>query len=385
MTSKYPTLLSPLKMGDLELSTRVVMAPMTRGRAGPEYTANGLMAAYYAQRAGAGLIITEGTHTSIEGRGWFEAPEIFTREHAVAWKEVTDCVHEVGGLIFCQLWHSGRASHSSFRKGIPGFEGDRALSVAPSAIARKSHSGKQKYTPGGEDVDVETPRALTLEEVQELPIEFRNAAQMAKDAGFDGVEIHGANGYLLDEFLQSCSNERTDEYGGSFENRFRIVGEILEAIFTVFEPSRVGIRISPNGSYNGMGSPENREAFLYYAKRLAEYKLGYLHVMIGLGYGFHGFGEPMVMKELRQVYPGIMIANVGYTAESAEEEIADGNADLVSFGRPYISNPDLVERFRQDAELTLPKDPSTFSSSINNKPEALGYTDYLTMEEQKQS
>lgn len=382
MTSKYPKLLSPLKMGDLELPTRVVMAPLTRGRAGPEYTANEMMAAYYAQRAGAGLIISEGTGTSFLGRGWFEAPEIFTQEHAAGWKVVTDSVHEAGGRIFCQLWHTGRTGHTSFRKGIPGFEGDRALSVAPSAIQRKSHSGKQMYTPAGEQVDIEVPRALSLEEIKELPLEYINAAQMAKDAGFDGVEIHSANGYLLDEFLQSCSNEREDEYGGSFENRFRLIGEVVEAVQTVFEPSCTAIRLSPNGSYNGMGSPDNREAFLYYVKRLADYNLGYLHIMIGLGFGFHGFGEPLIMKEIRDVYPGILMANVGYTAESAEKEISDGYTDLVSFGRPYIPNPDLVERFRQDAKLAEPKDPSTFYSSVNNKPGSYGYTDYLTMEEE---
>lgn len=381
MPTKYPHLLSPLKMGDLELPNRVVMAPMTRGRAGPSYTANELMAQYYSQRASSGLIITEGTHTSIVARGWYEAGEIYTDAHAQGWKDVTDAVHAKGGRIFCQLWHTGRASHSSFRKGMEEYPGDLSLSVAPSAVMRSSHSGKQKYTPEKGDVDIETPRALTLDEIKALPEEFRNAAQKSKDAGFDGVEVHCANGYLFDEFLQSCSNFRKDEYGGSLENRFRIVDEVLQAILTVYESSRIGLRISPNGEFNGMGSEDYRESFLYYAKRLSEYNLGYLHIMIGLGFGFHKMGEPMTMKDFREVYPGTLIANVGYDAESAEKEIADGYTDLVSFGRPYIANPDLVERFEADASLADPKGHETWYSSSEYRPESLGYTDYPVLEE----
>lgn len=373
--------MSPIKMGDLQLPNRIVMAPMTRGRAGPSYTANSLMAEYYSQRASAALVITEGTHTSLVARGWYEAGEIYTDDHVEGWKQVTDAVHDKGGRIFCQLWHTGRASHSSFRKDMKEFPGDLALSVAPSAIMRSSHSGKQKYTPEKGDVDIETPRALTIEEIKKIPEEFLNASQKAKEAGFDGVEIHCANGYLFDEFLQSCSNKRTDEYGGSFENRFRIVSEVLEAVLTVFDSSRVGLRISPNGVFNGMGSEDYRESFLYYAKRLTEYNLGYLHVMIGLGFGFHEKGEPMTMKEFRDVYPGIMMANVGYDAESAEKEIADGDTDLVSFGRPYLANPDLVERFQADAPLAEPKGQETWYSSAEYRPGPTGYTDYPTMEE----
>lgn len=381
MSSNYPHLLSPLKIGDMELPNRVVMAPMTRGRAGPSYTANELMAQYYSQRASAGLIITEGTHTSMIARGWFEAGEIYTDAHVKGWKLVTDAVHAKGGRVFCQLWHTGRTSHSSFRKGMEEYPGDLALSVAPSAVMRSSHSGKQKYTPQKGSVDIETPRALTLDEIKEIIEEFRNAAQRAKDAGFDGVEIHCANGYLFDEFLQSCANKRTDEYGGSFENRFRIVEQVLHAVFSVYDSSRVGLRLSPNGVYNGMGSEDFRESFLYYAKRLAEFNLGYLHIMIGLGFGFHKLGEPMVMKEFRQVYPGVLMANVGYDAESAEKEIADGYTDLVSFGRPYIANPDLVERFETGSALAEPKGQETWYSSADYRPESVGYTDYPTMEE----
>ena len=338
------------------------------------------MAEYYTQRAAAGFIITEGSHISVMARGWFEAPDVFSTGDAKAWKEVTDSVHEAGGKIFVQLWHPGRASHSSFRDGIPGYEGDMKLSVAPSALQRASKSGKQSYIANDVEGYIETPRALTLEEIKKLPEEYKNAAQVAKDGGFDGVEIHSANGYLLDEFLQSCSNIRTDEYGGSLENRFRLIAEIIEAVLTVWPSDRVGIRLSPNGSFNGMGSDDFRESFLYYAERIKGYNLGYLHIMIGLGFGFHEKGEPMTMKEFRDVYPGVLMANVGYTAESAEKEIADGDTDLVSFGRPYIVNPDLVERLTIGAKLEEKHDHNTYYSSYGNRPGAKGYTDFPTME-----
>lgn len=375
----HPNLFSPHRMGSVDLPNRIVMAPMTRGRAGPSFLANEVMAEYYAQRASSALIITEGTHTSPYARGWYHVPDVFEPAHAEAWKIVTKKVHEAGGRIYCQLWHTGRASHSNFRRGLPGFEGDLALAVAPSAIKRESHSGKQSYTNEEGEVDIETPRPLSEEEVDALPEEFRNAAQTAKDAGFDGVELHCANGYLLDEFLQSCSNKRTDKYGGSLENRFRVVDESLKAIFTVFEPDCVGVRLSPNGMFNGMGSDDFRESFLYYAERLSKLNLAYLHVMIGLGFGFHKKGDPMVMADFRKVYSGTLMANVGYDPESAEKEIAEGNTDLVSFGRLYISNPDLVERISKGVELA-PSDFKTYYSSVGNVYTAEGYTDYKAMD-----
>lgn len=377
--SQYPNLLSPIRMGKLELPNRVVMAPMTRGRAGPTYTANKLMAEYYAQRASTGLIITEGTHISLQARGWFQAPEIYTKEHAEAWKVVTDAVHKKGGRIFCQLWHSGRCSHSNFREGMEGVEDP--LSVAPSAIKRDSHSGKQGYTNAPGMVDIEKPRELSTEEVEELPNEYRNAAAMAKEAGFDGVEVHGANGYLIDEFLQTVSNKRTDKYGGSLENRFRIVDEVLKAIFEVYESDCVGLRISPNGAFNGMGSDDYRESFLYYAERLLTYDLAYLHVMIGLGFGFHGKGEPMTMADFKKVYPRLLVANVGYTPEMAEKEIAEGDTDLVSFGRPLLSNPDFVERLAKNAGMNPPADRETYYASVEHPFTSEGYTDYPTLSE----
>lgn len=351
------------------------MAPMSRGRAGPSLTANELIGDYYAARATAGLIITEGTHTSVMGRGWFHTPEVFTEAHAKGWKLVTDKVHNAGGKIFCQLWHAGRASHSAFRDGEPGYEGEKARSLAPSAIKRASDSGKQMYTSRRGEVDVEEPRAMTVAEIEGLPDEFLQAAKTAKDGGFDGIEVHCANGFLLDTFLQSCSNKRDDKYGGSFENRFRIVDAVLHAVTAVFEPSQVGVRIAPNGAYNGMGSKDFRESFLYYANRFNEYGLAYMHIMSGLSFGFHDLGKAMELSEFRKVFSGPIIANVGYDAETAEKEIANGNADFISFGRPFLNNPDLVSRFQEGRELRPVLNFKYWYSSVDNVLTTEGYTD----------
>lgn len=380
-SSSYPHLLSPVKIGpDLTLPNRVIMPAMTRGRADPNsLTATELMAEYYAQRASAGLIITEGCHTSIVGRGWHRAPEIFTKAHADAWKITTARVHAAGGRIFCQLWHCGRYSHSSFRDGIEGYEeGDMKKGVAPSPIARNSETGKQDYT-NLPSADIEVPRELAAAEIEDLVEEYRNCAQMAKDANFDGVEIHSSNGFLLDTFLQSSSNHRTDEYGGNAENRFRLIGNVLGAVCDVFPSHRVGIRLSPNGAYNGMGSPDFRESFLYYAKRITALNLGYLHITNGIG-PFHGLGQPLSFQEIRSVYPGHIIANSGFDAESAEKEIASGNVDSVSFGRPFISNADLPERFTQGAKLNETAEFSVWWSTAENQLGADGYTDFSKME-----
>jgi len=371
----HPNLLSPITIGGTTYANRIAMAPMSRGRASASLNATALMAEYYSQRASAGLIFTEGTSISIQGRGWFRAPDVFTEDNAQAWKLTTDAVHARGGKIFCQLWHAGRGSHSSFRTGIEGFEGDLALPVAPSAVIRPSHGGKQMYTPLEEDPDIETPRPLSTEEVEAIVKDFGHAAQTAKDAGFDGVEIHGANGYLIDEFLQSCSNERTDKYGGSFQNRFRFLDEIVQEVLNVFPADKISVRISPNGSYNGMGSDDYRESFLYYAERLKEYNLGILHICIGLGFGFHEKGEPMTLSEFRKVYPGVIMGNVGYTPESAEKEIADGNADMISFGRPYLGTPDLVERVTKGEALCDPPSHELFYSTGKNIVGAEGYSE----------
>jgi N-ethylmaleimide reductase len=359
-------LLSPLKLKDLSFKNRVAMAPMTRGRADLGGVPNALMKEYYAQRAGAGLIITEGTAPSKTGNGWLNAPGIYNEAQTEAWKPVVEAVHEKNCVFFLQMWHTGRASHSDFQE-------NEQLPIAPSAIKiegeTRTPKGKKPY---------EVPRALETEEIPGVVEGFRQAAENAKKAGFDGVEIHGANGYIIDEFLQSKTNQRTDEYGGSIENRYRFLKEIVEAVLTVWPAERVGVRISPNGSFNDMGSPDYRETFLYVAEQLKPYNLGYLHVVDGLAFGFHGLGEPMTLAEFRKVYPGIIIGNCGYDRAAAEEAIASGNADLIAFGRPYISTPDLVARFENGWLLNPDPDPETMYS-----PGAEGYTDYPTYENAK--
>lgn len=352
-------LLQPFTVGDLEVKNRVVMAPLTRSRAGQERIPNALMAEYYAQRASAGLIISEATVVSEQGIGWINSPGIYSDAQMVGWKQVVEAVHAKGGRIFLQLWHCGRASHPDFHGGKPA--------VSASAIAIE---GDGIHTPMGKQ-PYETPRALETEEIPGVVEDYRRAAERAKLAGFDGVEIHGANGYLIDQFLQSKTNHRTDAYGGSMENRFRFLKEITEAILTVWPAHRVGIRLSPNGIFNDMGSPDFREMSLYVAQQLNTYGLGYLHVMDGLAFGFHNLGDPMTLAEFRPVFIGALIGNCGYEKEAAEKAIEDNNADLIAFGRPYISNPDLVERFANNWPLDPMADMAVWYS-FDEK----GYTDF---------
>lgn len=358
-----PHLLSPFDLAGLPLSNRVVLAPMTRARAGVERVPNELMARYYAQRAAAGLLLTEATTISPQANGWNESAGIYTEAQAAGWKNVVEAVHAAGGKVFCQLWHCGRASHSAFHDGKPA--------VAPSAIAIQAD---YIHTPEGKKPH-ETPRALETHEIAAVVSDYVRAAERALDAGFDGVEVHGANGYLIDTFLQSKTNERTDAYGGSLDNRFRFLGEVLAGVTRVFAASRVGVRISPNGVYNDMGSPDYRETFLGVAERLNPFGLAYLHVMDGLGFGFHELGTPMTLREFREVYRGPLMGNCGYTQEIAEAAIAAGDADLVSFGRPFISNPDLVQRFANDWPLAEPAEMSAWYT-----PGEKGYADWPAYE-----
>ena len=354
-----PKLLSPVQMGALSLPNRVVLAPLTRSRAGEERIPNSLMSTYYQQRASAGLIITEATVISKQGIGWLNSPGIYNKEQIKGWQEIVEAVHSKGSHIVLQLWHTGRASHSSFHDG--------KLPVAPSAIAIV---GDGVHTPNGKQA-YETPRALETEEIPSIVGDYLQAAQAAQEAGFDGVEIHGANGYLIDEFLQSKTNQRQDRYGGSLENRFQFLKEIVEAVLTVWQPGHVGVRFSPNGVFNDMGSPDYRESFLYYAEQLNTYKLAYLHIMDGLAFGFHELGIPMTLDEFRAVFEGSLIGNCGYTKETAEKAIESGSADLIAFGRPYISNPDLVNRFKQNWPLNPISDMKTWYSFGSE-----GYTDF---------
>jgi len=353
-------LFQPFNLHDLTLPNRIVLAPMTRSRAGVERLPNQLMAEYYAQRSEAGLLITEATTISEQANGWNESPGIYTDEMTEGWKYTVNAVHETGGVIFLQLWHLGRSSHSSFHNGKPA--------VAPSAIKINepyihTPTGKQPY---------EVPRALETDEIPRVVEDYRQAAARAKAAGFDGVEIHSANGYLIDTFLQSKTNHRTDQYGGSVENRYRFLKEVVEAVTSVWPANRVGVRLSPNGSFNDMGSPDYRKQFTFVASQLDHFGLSYLHVMDGLAFGFHELGEPMTLAEFRKVFHGPLIGNCGYTQEAAEQAISEGHADLIAFGRPFISNPDLVQRFKNGWPLAETAEMSDWYSPNGEK----GYTDF---------
>lgn len=357
-------LFEPFHLHDLVLPNRIVLAPMTRSRAGTARIPNRVMAEYYAQRSEAGLLITEATTISEEATGWNESPGVYTEEMTEGWKQTVNAVHEEGGVIFLQLWHMGRSSHSSFHDGQPA--------VAPSPIKINEEyihtlTGKQPH---------EVPRALETAEIPRVVEDYRLAAERAKGAGFDGVEVHSANGYLIDTFLQSKTNHRTDQYGGSVENRYRFLQEVVEAVTSVWPASRVGVRLSPNGVFNDMGSPDYREQFTFVASQLDQFGLAYLHVMDGLAFGYHELGEPMTLADFRQVFHGPLMGNCGHTQETAEQAIAAGNADLISFARPFISNPDLVQRFKNGWPLAELADISDWYSPSGEK----GYTDFPTYE-----
>jgi len=355
------SLYSPFDLHGTELKNRVALAPMTRARSGEERTANELMAAYYAQRAGAGLLISEATVVTPRGIGWSNTPGIFTDAQGESWGPVADAVHAAGGRIFLQLWHCGRASHSDFHGG--------ELPVSASAVRLE---GDGVHTPLGKK-EYETPRAMELDEIPVLVAEYAAAARRAVAAGLDGVEIHSANGYLLDQFLQSKTNRRTDAYGGTVENRFRLLREVVEALCSEIPASKVAVRFAPNGVFNDMGSPDFRETFSHAAEQLDGFGLAYLHVMDGLAFGFHEQGDPMTLEEFRALFHGPLMGNCGYDRESAEAAVARGAADLIAIGRPFISNPDLVARWRNGwPEAPLPDMATWYGGS----PAGEGYTEY---------
>lgn len=352
-------LLEPFRLRDLALPNRVVMAPLTRSRSGADRIPNATMAEYYAQRASAGLIISEATTISEQANGWLESPGIYTDAMVEGWRLITSAVHARGGRIFLQLWHMGRASHSSFHGG--------RLPVSASAVAIVGDGiptpvGKQPY---------EVPRPLDSAEIPGVVADYRRAAAAARSAGFDGVEIHAANGYLIDQFLQSKTNRRTDAYGGSVERRTRFLLEVVEAVSAEWPAGRVGVRLAPNGVFNDMGSPDYREQFTFVASQLDAFGLAYLHVMDGLAFGFHQLGEPLTLAEFRAVFHGPLMGNCGYTQAAAEAAITAGFADLIAFGRPYISNPDLVERFAHGWPLAEPAAVESWYAPIG----AAGYSD----------
>ena len=347
-------LLSPVQIGPYVLKNRMAMAPMTRNRAGAGNVPTEHTATYYAQRASAGLLITEASQVSEQGVGYLGTPGIHADAQVEGWRKVTDAVHAKGGRIFLQLWHVGRISHPDLQPG-------GALPVAPSAVKPEGMA----YTATGKQPFV-TPRALEIDEIPGIVAQFAVGARRALEAGFDGVEIHGANGYLLDQFLRDGSNQRTDSYGGSVANRARLLVEIVEAVAAVWSADRVGVRLSPTSPFNDMSDSDPAATFGHVAQELDRFGLAYLHVIEPVG------TEIPVVPVLRERFRGPLMVNGGYGLETGNAVLASGLADLVSFGVPFLANPDLPERFAEGAPLNVP-DPSTFYFGTEK-----GYIDYPT-------
>jgi len=345
------TLFTPIKVGDLELPNRVIMAPLTRSRAvGGGRVPNALMAEYYVQRASAGLILSEATAVTPQGVGYADTPGIWSDEQVAGWKLITDAVHKAGGLIFLQLWHVGRISHPMFLNG--------ELPVAPSAIQPSGHVSIVRP-----QVEYATPRALDLAEIPGIVAAYRKGAENAKLAGFDGVEVHGANGYLLDQFLQSTTNLRADIYGGSIENRARLMLEVTDACIAVWGASRVGMHLAPRGDAHDLGDADPVATFGYVATELGKRGIAFICSR-------ESVGDNRIGPLLKKAFGGVYIANEKIDKETAEQVIASGEADAVAFGTWFISNPDLPRRLKDNAPLN-PARPETFYS-----PTAEGYTDY---------
>lgn len=352
-------LFSPVKLGGIALNNRIVMAPLTRNRAGEGGVPQEINVKYYEQRASAGLIITEATPISPMGHGYPLLPGIYTDAQIAGWKKVTDAVHAKGGKIVIQLWHVGRISHPSLLNG--------ETPVAPSAI---KPAGKAFTFQGL--VDYVTPRALEVSELPGIVAHYVQAAKNALKAGFDGVEVHSANGYLLDQFLRDGSNQRTDQYGGSFENRARLLMEVTKAVVDAIGADKVGLRLSPVNPFNDMKDSNPQALFNYVTEQLNQFNLAYLHVVEG---GIHGGGvaDPFDFVAMRKLCKLSYIANLSYDKARGNEAIASGHADAVAYGVPFIANPDLVERLHKDAPLNE-ADASTFYGGTEK-----GYTDYPTL------
>lgn len=350
-------LFSNLSIGKYTLRNRIVMAPMTRSRAVENGCANDLMAEYYAQRATAGLIISEASQISPMAIGYPCTPGIYTNEQIKSWEKVTNAVHKQGGLIFLQLWHVGRISHSSFLEGN--------LPVAPSAI---KPSGEHFTFDGMKPYEI--PKALSIYEIKEIVQEYAQAAQNAIAAGFDGVEIHGANGYLIDQFLKDGTNKRNDEYGGTIENRSKFLFEILKAVSNAIGHDKTALRLSPSGTFNDMSDSNPQEHFKYICKKLNDYDLAYLHIMDALEGDIRHGANVVELKYLRDAYNGVLITNGGYDKDRGNQTIENHLADAVAYGVLFISNPDLPQRFKINAPLNG-VDPKVFYTQ-----DAKGYTDY---------
>jgi 2,4-dienoyl-CoA reductase-like NADH-dependent reductase (Old Yellow Enzyme family) len=349
-----PSLFEPVQIGELNLPNRIIMAPLTRNRAsGDGRVPNDLMRQYYVQRASAGLILTEATSVMPSGVGYPHTPGIWSKEQTNGWHHIVNGVHEAGGRVLMQLWHVGRISDPSYHGG--------ALPVAPSPVAPKGHVSllrpERPYV---------TPRALELHEIGEIVEGFRQGALNALAAGFDGVEIHGANGYLLDQFLQDRSNRRTDRYGGSIENRARLMLDVTDAVVSVWGAGRVGMHLAPRCDSHDMGDSNPSETFGYVARELGKRKLAFIFARESLM-------VPRLGPELKRAFGGAYIVNEGYNRQTAEEVLGAGEAEAVAFGKLFISNPDLPRRFRENAELTA------FETSTFYSAGPAGYTDYPTL------
>lgn len=348
------TLFDPLRAGALTLRNRIVLAPLTRCRASEGRVPNDLMRDYYVQRAAAGLILSEATSVTPMGVGYPDTPGIWSDEQVAGWKRITDAVHAAGGTMLLQLWHVGRVSHPSYLDG--------ALPVAPSAIAPQGHVSLIRPK-----TDYVVPRALELSEIPGVIAEYRRGAENAKRAGFDGVEVHGANGYLLDQFLQDSTNLRTDAYGGPIENRARLLLEVVDACIDVWGADRVGLHLAPRGDAHTMGDSNPLATFGYVAEQTGQRRIAFLCAR-------EHEGADSIGPQLKKIFGGVFIANEKFTKETAEAAINSGRADAVAFGQQFIANPDLPERFKLGAPLNAP-DPATFYAQGPK-----GYTDYPYLE-----
>ena len=351
-----PTLFDPLKLGDLDVPNRIFMSPLTRNRSsGPGRTPNAMMRDYYVQRASAGLIISEATSVSPQGVGYPHTPGIWSDEQVEGWRRITEAVHAAGGRMLLQLWHVGRISDPSYHSG--------ALPVGPSAIAAKGHVSllrpQRAYV---------APRPLETQEIPGVIEAYRKGAENAKRAGFDGVEIHGANGYLLDQFLQDSTNKRDDVYGGPIENRARLMLEVTDAVVSVWGPGRVGMHLAPRGDAHDMGDSDLPSTFGYVARELGKRKIAFVCARESLK-------EPRLGPALKKAFGGVFVANEGFTQETAEAALAADEADAVAFGKLFIANPDLPDRFRIGAPLNSWNSQTFYSDG----PE--GYTDYPALQE----
>ncbi|VXB59101.1 xenobiotic reductase [Pseudomonas sp. 8AS] len=345
-----PTLFDPIQIGDLELPNRIIMAPLTRCRADAGRVPNALMAEYYVQRASAGLIISEATSVTPMGVGYPDTPGIWSDDQVRGWHNVTSAVHAHGGRIVLQLWHVGRISDPLYLDG--------ELPVAPSAIKPAGHVSLVRPIK-----DFVTPRALETEEIAEIVEAYRSGAENAKAAGFDGVEIHAANGYLLDQFLQDSTNQRSDQYGGSLENRARLLLEVTDAVLSVWEPGRVGVHLSPRADLHDMGDSNRAETFGYVARELGKRQIAFICAR-------ERIADDSLTPQLKEAFGGVFIANERFTKAQANAWLAEGKADAVAFGVPFIANPDLVERLASDAPLNEPR-PELFYAQG-----PAGYIDY---------